>query len=162
MINYYSRIAGVLLPHLDGRPVTFIRFPDGIGAGNQQFFEKNVPNGAPGWLPTVRLPASGSRSGRGEGVIEYALLDEPAGLVWAADPGAVEAVSHGRSCPSEDVVPLFDGETQLVGVGAGRQDPLPQLRDVGHGRVHDGQQLRPCFAASGSCHGLRKSRQCPG
>jgi bifunctional non-homologous end joining protein LigD len=79
VINYYSHIAEVLLPHLAGRPVTFIRFPADVGG--QQFFEKNVPNGAPGWLPTVRLPRTGSRSGRGEGEIEYALLDELPGLV---------------------------------------------------------------------------------
>ncbi|MFJ7218899.1 DNA ligase D [Amycolatopsis sp. NPDC098790] len=88
VINYYSRIADVLLPHLAGRPVTFIRFPDGVGG--QQFFEKNVPNGAPDWLPTVRLPSTGSRSGRGDGEIEYALLDELAALVWAANLAALE------------------------------------------------------------------------
>jgi bifunctional non-homologous end joining protein LigD len=68
VINYSSHIAEVLLPHLAGRPVTFVRFPDGVGGG-QQFFEKNVPNGAPDWLPST-----GSRSGRGEGENEYALL----------------------------------------------------------------------------------------
>jgi bifunctional non-homologous end joining protein LigD len=89
-VNYYSRIADVLLPLLAGRPVTFIRFPDGVGAGKQQFFEKNVPNGAPDWLPTVRLPSTGTRSGRGAGVIEYALLDELPALVWAANMAALE------------------------------------------------------------------------
>ncbi len=88
VINYYSRIADVLLPYLARRPVTFIRFPDGVGG--QQFFEKNVPNGAPDWLPTVRLPSTGSRSGRGDGEIEYALLDELAALVWAANMAALE------------------------------------------------------------------------
>jgi bifunctional non-homologous end joining protein LigD len=88
VINYYSRIAPVLLPHLTGRPVTFIRFPDGVGG--QQFFEKNVPNGAPDWLPTVALPSTGSRSGRGEGTIEYALIDELAALAWAANMAALE------------------------------------------------------------------------
>ncbi|SED63413.1 bifunctional non-homologous end joining protein LigD [Amycolatopsis tolypomycina] len=88
VINYYSRVAEVLLPHIADRPVTFIRFPDGVGG--QQFFEKNVPNGAPSWLPTVRLPSTGSRSGRGEGEIEYALLDELAALVWAANMAALE------------------------------------------------------------------------
>jgi bifunctional non-homologous end joining protein LigD len=88
VINYYSRVASVILPHLAGRPVTFIRFPNGVGA--DPFFEKNVPNGAPDWLPTVRLPSTGSRSGRGEGEIEYALLDELAALVWAANMVALE------------------------------------------------------------------------
>ncbi|WP_342750221.1 hypothetical protein [Amycolatopsis australiensis] len=54
VINYFSGAANVLLPHLAGRPMTLFRLPD--GAGGQQFFEKNVPNGAPTGLPTVRLP----------------------------------------------------------------------------------------------------------
>ncbi len=86
VINYYSRIAPVLLPHLAGRPVTFIRFPDGVGGG--QFFEKNVPHGAPAWLPTVRIARSGLRSS-GE-PITYALLDELAAVVWAANMAALE------------------------------------------------------------------------
>ena len=88
VINYYSHIAPVMLPHLAGRPVTFIRFPDGVD--NQQFFEKNVPNGAPEWLPTVRLPSTGSRSKRGPGVIDYTLIDELPALVWAANMAALE------------------------------------------------------------------------
>jgi bifunctional non-homologous end joining protein LigD len=90
MINYYSRTAEVLLPHLAGRPVTFIRFPDGVGDSKQKFFEKNVPNGAPDWLPTVALPSTGSRSGRGDGTITYALLEELPALVWAANMAALE------------------------------------------------------------------------
>nr|WP_192741342.1 DNA ligase D [Amycolatopsis roodepoortensis] len=86
VINYYSRIAPVLLPHLEGRPVTFIRFPDGVGG--EQFFEKNVPHGAPSWLPTVRIARSGSR-GTGE-PITYALLGELAAVVWAANMAALE------------------------------------------------------------------------
>ncbi|HEX4225005.1 MAG TPA: non-homologous end-joining DNA ligase [Pseudonocardiaceae bacterium] len=76
------------LPHLAERPVTFIRFPDGVGG--EQFFEKNAPNGAPAWLPRASLPSSGSRSGRGDGVIDYALLEELAALVWAANMAALE------------------------------------------------------------------------
>jgi bifunctional non-homologous end joining protein LigD len=86
VINYYSRIAPVLLPHLRDRPVTFIRFPNGVGG--QQFFEKNVARGAPSWLRTVLLPSSKSR-GRGE-TIEYLLLDDLPAMVWAANLAALE------------------------------------------------------------------------
>ncbi|OKA03546.1 DNA ligase D [Amycolatopsis regifaucium] len=86
VISYYSHIAPVLLPHLAGRPVTFIRFPDGVGG--EQFFEKNVPNGAPDWLPTVRIARSGTRGSTEP--ITYALLDELAALVWAANMAALE------------------------------------------------------------------------
>nr|WP_083466536.1 DNA ligase D [Kibdelosporangium sp. MJ126-NF4]CEL16486.1 ATP-dependent DNA ligase clustered with Ku protein, LigD [Kibdelosporangium sp. MJ126-NF4] len=86
VIRYYTLVAPVLLPHVTGRPITTIRFPDGIEG--QRFFEKNVPRGAPEWLSTVRLPSSGSR-GSGD-VIEYALFDELAAVVWAANLAALE------------------------------------------------------------------------
>ncbi|QXV57355.1 non-homologous end-joining DNA ligase [Amycolatopsis sp. TNS106] len=90
VIHYISHIAPVLLPHLAGRPITVIRFPDGVGG--EQFFEKNVPRGAPDWLPTVTLPSTSSRSrhgARGE-PIEYPLFEELAALVWAANMATLE------------------------------------------------------------------------
>jgi bifunctional non-homologous end joining protein LigD len=86
VINYYTRMAPVLLPHLAGRPVTFVRYPDGVGG--QEFFEKNVPAGAPDWLPTARLPRS--TAGNPGDTITYPLLEELAGLVWAANMAALE------------------------------------------------------------------------
>ncbi|MEV6638899.1 DNA ligase D [Amycolatopsis sp. NPDC051371] len=86
VINYYSRIAAALLPHLAGRPVTFIRYPNGVGG--EKWFEKNVPNGAPSWLRTVRLPSTGSR-GSGD-TIDYPLLDDLPALVWSANMAALE------------------------------------------------------------------------
>ncbi|MCR6484866.1 DNA ligase D [Amycolatopsis sp. OK19-0408] len=86
VINYYSRVAAFLLPHLAGRPVTFIRYPNGVDG--EKWFEKNVPNGAPAWLHTVRLPSTGSR-GSGD-TIDYPLLDELPDLVWAANMAALE------------------------------------------------------------------------
>lgn len=74
------------MPHLKERPVTFIRYPNGVG--KSEFFEKNVPNGAPSWLRTVVLDSSGSR-GRGDS-IEYTLLDDIPALVWAANLAALE------------------------------------------------------------------------
>ncbi|HOA57033.1 MAG TPA: non-homologous end-joining DNA ligase [Dermatophilaceae bacterium] len=53
VLHYYARIAPVLLPHLAGRPVTRVRFPEGVEGLN--FFEKNLPSGAPAWLPRVTL-----------------------------------------------------------------------------------------------------------
>ncbi|MGH3762956.1 DNA ligase D [Actinophytocola sp.] len=87
VINYYSRIAPILLPHLAGRPVTFIRYPNGVAA--EAFFEKNVPSHAPDWVRTVRLPSSGSRGGRGDH-IDHVVLDDLPTLVWAANLAALE------------------------------------------------------------------------
>jgi len=51
VLSYYAQVAPVLLPHLADRPVTRVRWPHGVE--DQMFFEKNVPSGAPSWLPRV-------------------------------------------------------------------------------------------------------------
>jgi bifunctional non-homologous end joining protein LigD len=53
VLDYYARVAPVLLPHLANRPVTRVRWPHGVE--DQMFFEKNLPSGAPSWLPRVAL-----------------------------------------------------------------------------------------------------------
>ncbi len=53
VLDYYARVSEVLLPHLAHRPVTRVRWPHGVE--DQQFFEKNLPSGAPSWLPRVRV-----------------------------------------------------------------------------------------------------------
>lgn len=86
VIDYYTRISEVLLPHLADRPVTMIRFPNGVEG--HSFFEKNVPRGAPSWVRTVRLPAPGSTKNRDE--IDYVIVTELATLVWMANLAALE------------------------------------------------------------------------
>ena len=51
VLNYYAQVADVLLPHLADRALTRVRWPH--GTGDQSFFEKNLPSGAPPWLPRV-------------------------------------------------------------------------------------------------------------
>lgn len=86
VISYYTQIAPVMLPHMANRPITFVRFPDGVTG--ERFFEKNVARGAPSWLRTIRLPSSGSR-GSGD-TTTYLLIDDLPALVWAANLAALE------------------------------------------------------------------------
>ncbi len=86
LINYYVRIGPVLLPHLAGRPVTFVRFPDGVDGGS--FFEKRVPRGAPSWVKAIDVPRS-SRAGESQTIHAPAIADLPS-LVWAANLAALE------------------------------------------------------------------------
>ncbi|MEV4139742.1 non-homologous end-joining DNA ligase [Dactylosporangium sp. NPDC049742] len=86
VIDYYTRIAPVLLPHLAGRPLTRIRYPNGVD-GNS-FFEKNAPAGTPDWVRTVRLPVPGSS--RGRETIDFIVVEELATLVWLANLAALE------------------------------------------------------------------------
>ncbi|WP_225754663.1 non-homologous end-joining DNA ligase [Actinotalea sp. Marseille-Q4924] len=86
MIQYYSQVADVILPQLKDRPVTRIRFPDTVE--DERFFEKNVPAGAPDWLRHRVLHANPDDEDATE--VDFPFLDDLAGLVWAANAGAVE------------------------------------------------------------------------
>ena len=86
VLHYYTQVAGPLLRVLAGRPVTRIRWPHGVA--DMSFFEKNLPPGAPGWLPRVTLPSSGSR-GTGDSVT-YPLLTDVAGLTYLANLASLE------------------------------------------------------------------------
>ena len=86
VIDYYARIAPVLLPHLSARPASFIRYPNGVET--QGFFAKNAPKGTPDWVRTVRLPAPGSTKDRGE--LDYVVVDDLPTLVWLANLAAIE------------------------------------------------------------------------
>jgi bifunctional non-homologous end joining protein LigD len=77
MIDYYVRIAPVMLPHLMGRACTMVRFPDGVAA--KSFFAKNLPSHAPDWFP---------RAERNEHY--YGVVNELAALVWTANMAAIE------------------------------------------------------------------------
>lgn len=86
-IDYVVRVAPALLAQLRDRPVTRIRFPEGVGG--EQFFEKNAPHGAPAWLRRQTLPASPGTDDEGKD-LDLPFLDDVAGLVWATNAGALE------------------------------------------------------------------------
>jgi bifunctional non-homologous end joining protein LigD len=86
VVDYYSRVAPVLLPHVAGRPATFTRWPDGVDG--KAFFEKNAPSHTPEWVRRVRLPSPGS--GMGRATIDYVIVDDLPTLVWAANLAALE------------------------------------------------------------------------
>jgi len=86
VIDYYVRVAPVLLPHLAGRPVTFTRWPDGVDG--QTFFEKNSARHAPEWVRRVTIPSPGSSTGRE--TLDMVVLDTVADRAWAAHLAALE------------------------------------------------------------------------
>jgi bifunctional non-homologous end joining protein LigD len=77
LIDYYARIAPVMLAHLAGRPITLRRYPNGVDSAS--FFEKNCPSHRPPWMQTVKM-----------GDVSFCLLDEAADLVWIANLAAIE------------------------------------------------------------------------
>ncbi len=86
VIDYYTRVAPVLLPHLADRPLTRKRWPDGVEADS--FFEKNVPRGAPDWVRTAELPTPGSTKDRE--TIDFVVADDLATLVWLGNLAVLE------------------------------------------------------------------------
>lgn len=82
VIDYYVRIAPVLLPHIAGRGITLRRWPDGVTG--ESFFEKRCPSHRPDWVATAQGP--GDRGG----AIDYCSLDEVAALAWSANLAALE------------------------------------------------------------------------
>ncbi|MCM3780255.1 non-homologous end-joining DNA ligase [Microbacterium hydrocarbonoxydans] len=86
VIAYYTAIAPVLLPLLDGRPVTRKRWVEGVGTARNpedSFFTKQLEPGAPKWIP--RQPIEHS-----DGPKDYPLVDDVPTLVWLAQVAAIE------------------------------------------------------------------------
>ena len=83
VIDYYTRIAPVLLPHLRGRHLTLKRYPDGVDG--QFFYEKQCPRHRPDWVRTARVPIR--TDGRS---IDYCLVEDLATVVWLANLADLE------------------------------------------------------------------------
>jgi bifunctional non-homologous end joining protein LigD len=86
VIDYYTRLAPVLLPHLRDRALTRIRYPNGVQGAH--FFEKNAPGGTPSWVRLETLPVPGSTKSRE--TIDFVVVDELATLVWVANLASLE------------------------------------------------------------------------
>lgn len=107
IIDYYVRVAPVMLTHVAGRGVTLKRYPNGVD--DKSFFEKRCPSHRPDWVPTVRGP--GDRGGP----VHYCCLDEVAALAWTANLAALEihapmALGHDPDHPTMVVFDLDPGE----------------------------------------------------
>jgi bifunctional non-homologous end joining protein LigD len=134
VIDYYARIGPVILPHLAGRAVTLVRFPDGVEG--KSFFEKNCPSHAPDWVRTAPFPEA-----------TYCVLDDLPALVWVANLAALEL--HTLQATADDP----DRPTSMVfdldpGPGAGVLDCCRvalELREV-----LDGLGLAAVVKTSGS------------
>lgn len=83
MIRYYLEAAPYLLPHLMDRPITLIRFPEGVRG--ESFYEKNAPGFTPDWIRTFKVPRR-----EHEGHINYILVNDAETLAWCANLAAIE------------------------------------------------------------------------
>jgi bifunctional non-homologous end joining protein LigD len=83
VIEYYTRVAPVLLPHLRDRHLTLKRYPDGVEG--QFFYEKQCPGHRPDWVRTAGVY---SRQNKRE--IDYCMVDDLATIVWLANLADLE------------------------------------------------------------------------
>ena len=83
VIDYYARIAPVLVPHLWGRPLTLKRYPEGVD--KEYFFEKNATKHRPDWVKTAPIWSGGNQRD-----INYILANDLPTLVWIANLASIE------------------------------------------------------------------------
>jgi bifunctional non-homologous end joining protein LigD len=84
VIDYYTRVAPVLLPHLRDRPLTLKRYPDGVQGPH--FYEKQCPSHRPDWVATTMVGSSRAR----DGTINFCLANDLPTLVWLANLADLE------------------------------------------------------------------------
>ena len=99
-IDYYANVAPAILPHLRGRALTRVRFPNGVA--EKHFYEKRAPSHTPDWVHTETIVMSR------EGPMDFVVCDDLATLTWLAQLAALEL--H----PSLALVDDFDSPTVVV------------------------------------------------
>jgi DNA ligase D-like protein (predicted ligase)/DNA ligase D-like protein (predicted polymerase)/DNA ligase D-like protein (predicted 3'-phosphoesterase) len=91
LIEYYFTMAPTILAHVKGRPLSLVRFPDGITG--ESFYQKNRPDWAPPWIEYVTL---------GEEKKNYVVATEEASLVWLANLACIELHQMHSRAPHFD------------------------------------------------------------
>lgn len=84
LIRYYRRVAPVMLPHLEGRPLTLHRFPDGIDENG--FYQQDMPDYFPSWVATQTRERI---EDGGRGPLQHILCNDEATLAYLANQGAI-------------------------------------------------------------------------
>ena len=112
VIDYYTRVAPALLPHMKGRPLTLKRYPNGVDG--KFFYEKNAPSHRPEWVTTAAIY---SRSNKAD--INFCVVEDLPTLVWAANLASLELhTSLARAskimCPTMVVFDLDPGAPATI------------------------------------------------
>ena len=99
VIEYYVKVGGFLLPHFKNRPVTLVRFPDGVNG--KSFYEKQAPKFTPDWVKTFPVPRAEG------GVIDYILINDLPTLAWVANLASLELHPFLHRAPRIDTPTLM-------------------------------------------------------
>ena len=84
LINYYHRVAKYMLPHLEGRPLTMQRFPNGIE--KEGFFQKSAGDYFPSWIKRAAMKKQ-------TGTTDYVICDNAATLVYLSEQDCITQTS---------------------------------------------------------------------
>jgi bifunctional non-homologous end joining protein LigD len=87
LLAYYRDVADVLVPHLENRPFTMKRYPD--GAFGKFFFQKDAPKHMPEWIARKAFRAT-SRESRQKRMISYPLVNDELALLWMVNMGCID------------------------------------------------------------------------
>ncbi|MCK9221437.1 MAG: non-homologous end-joining DNA ligase [Limnochordia bacterium] len=132
LIKYYTDVAPYMLPHLQGRPLTLTRYPNGINS--KFFYQKQCPAYAPDWIRTYQVASN-------TGDIDYILAEERACLTWLANQAVIEihpwlSQIDNPQCPSQVIIDLDPAEgctfSDVVLVAFLVKELLDQLQLVSH------------------------------
>ena len=103
VVDYYARIAPVLVPHLKGRPLTMKRYPGGVN--EEYFFEKNAPKHRPDWVQTTPVWSEGNNR-----TMHYLMGNDLPTLIWIANLASIElhpSLSLGKAIETPTMI-VFD------------------------------------------------------
>ena len=142
VIDYYTRIAPAVLPHLRDRPLTLKRYPNGVEGGH--FYEKQCPSHRPDWVRSEPVELSSK-------TIQFCICDDLATLVWLANLADLE-LHPSLSLVEDDLRPTVMAFDLDPGPGAG----LPECCEVAFMLRDALSQLGlECFAKTSGSKGIQ-------
>ncbi|MBE0481085.1 MAG: ATP-dependent DNA ligase [Dehalococcoidia bacterium] len=127
LIEYYRRIADTMLPHLRGRPVTMLRFPNGIKG--YRFYQKEAPEYFPAWIRRLTVEKE-------NGTVTHLVCDNAAALVYLADQACISihtwlSREDNLYCPDQIIFDLDPPGVDFKPVKEAALELRNLLREVG-------------------------------
>lgn len=138
VVDYYRRIAPVMVPHLQQRPLNLLRAPDGLQG--KPFYQQAVADYFPDWINRITV----EQVQRGE--TTHALVDSPEALVYLADQGCITphpwlSRTRALNCPDRLIFDLDPSDDDFTPVRDAARLLRDQLLSIG---------LTPFVQTSGS------------
>jgi bifunctional non-homologous end joining protein LigD len=127
LVDYYAEVAGAMVPHLKGRPLTLWRYPRGIG--EKGFVQQDFASTLPDWMGSAEVAKE-------DGTVVHPVADRREALVWLANQNCVTVHSWLSRCdrldePDQVIFDLDPSAEDFAAVRAAAQACGDVLRDLG-------------------------------